>query len=472
MSLPQGISIDRQPAAPRASTGSGARSHNRQRRLNGLLAVILVAIVAIAPVLLGSNRPFFWALWATVIGGVAFLYGAVLLLRGESLRMPLGRLWLPALLLVALLIFLAVQMLPLATTFATATGDAVASATLSLAPGATWSTVLQFATYGLFFFLMLQVASNRSRARRIGVALFVIVVAHALYGLFALTLLDDSLLFFPKWAYAGFATGGFVNRNSFATFLAFGLVLGVLLASRELKSSAAAGRSNAAMVLAGSALILATLVATGSRMGLFAGLLGAALAALMAGAKGEPATRIRGLLLAAIPVVAAIVVLLLYGAGTFDRLGSIENDANVRGDLYAQVIGMIAARPWLGYGGGAFELAYPLFHQLPVNPDLVWDKAHSTYLSLWAELGVIAGSIPLLLLAWIGVDALRLYLGRRSGDWTAPAAAVAVTLVAALHSTVDFSLEMQANAFFLLAVLAVGIARTDTRRDGGEAESA
>ncbi|HEY0854042.1 MAG TPA: hypothetical protein VGD86_04370, partial [Devosia sp.] len=174
MSVPQGISIEHQPAAH-----SGARSGNRQRRLNGLLTVILVAIVAIAPILLGSNRPFFWAFWAAVIGAVALLYLAALLLRGESLRMPLGRLWLPALLLAALLVFLGVQMAPIATTFVSVTGDVVTSATLSLAPGASWLTLLQFATYGLFFFLMLQVATNRSRARRIGLALFIVVVAHA-----------------------------------------------------------------------------------------------------------------------------------------------------------------------------------------------------------------------------------------------------------------------------------------------------
>lgn len=459
MSLPQGISIAHQPVARNA-----ARSADRQRRLNSMLTVVLVAMVAIAPLLLGSNRPFFWGAWAAVIGVIALVYLTLLLMRGESLRVPLGRLWLPAGLLTALLVFLGVQLAPIATTFIGVTGDVVQSATLSIAPGTTWLTLLQFATYGLFFFLMLQAAANRSRARRIAVALFVVVVAHALYGLAALMLLDDALLFFSKWAYEGFATGGFVNRNSFATFLAFGLVLGVLLAARELKESGS--RSNAVMLLAGSALILATLVATGSRMGLLSGLVGAAVAALMAGAKGEKAARTGSLLLAAITVISAIAVIVLYGAATFDRLGSLENDANVRGDLYQQVVGMIAARPWLGYGGGTFEVAYPLFHQLPVSPDLVWDRAHSTYLSLWAEMGVIAGSIPLLLVLWIGIEALRLYLGRRSGDWTAPAAAVAVIVVAALHSTVDFSLEMQANVFLFLAILATGIARRDT----GEAE--
>ena len=134
----------------------------------------------------------------------------------------------------------------------------------------------------------------------------------------------------------------------------------------------------------------------------------------------------------------------------------------MRGDLYAQVLGMIAARPWLGYGGGAFEAAYPLVHLPPVSPDLVWDKAHSTYLSLWAELGVIAGSIPMLLVAGIGADALRLYL-RRRGDWACPAAAVSAIVVVAIHSVVDFSLEIEANVFLFLAILAVGVARRDER---------
>ena len=72
--------------------------------------------------------------------------------------------------------------------------------------------------------------------------------------------------------------------------------------------------------------------------------------------------------------------------------------AAVRGDLYRQVWGMILARPWTGYGGEAFELAYPLFHRPPVDPDLVWDHAHSSYLALWTDYGLIFGSMPLLML--------------------------------------------------------------------------
>ncbi|MDX6767094.1 MAG: O-antigen ligase family protein [Candidatus Methylacidiphilales bacterium] len=464
-SLPQGITIERHMAA----AGPSEHHSRRSGRLNTVLAWFLVAAVGIAPIPLASNRPFFWAMWAGLIGFGGIIYLGALWLRGEDLRVPLRQLWLPALAWLAVLGYLGLQMLPVPSSFVTVAGDVVASPALSLAPGATLLMLLQLATYGLFFLLMLQVAANRSRARNVGVALLLVIAAHALYGLVALIILDDSLLFFSKWSYVGFATGTFVNRNSFATFLASGVVLGVLLALREFRS----GRAHAGMApiyLAATAMIFATLLATGSRMGLLAGLVGTGLAALLAAGKGDAAKGRRGrLLLAAIPVVAGIALLLLYGASTFDRLGSLENDANVRGDLYMQVFGMIAARPWLGYGGGTFEVAYPLFHQLPVSPDLVWDKAHSTYLSLWAELGLVFGSLPILVVAGFAALALRFYLARR-GDWTAPAAAFCVTVVVALHSIVDFSLEMQANVFLFLAILAIGVAsRPDIRADDAEA---
>jgi O-antigen ligase len=441
-----------------------SRATDAQQRLNSALAIVLVAIVALAPIPLGSNRPFFWGLWAGVLGLVAAIYAIALLTSGEPLRFSLRRLALPAMLTLGLAGFLVVQSLPfVSTTFTTGLGEPLTSNSLSIAPGSTWLMLLQWLTYALFFALMLQVCVNRARARTVGLALLFIITAYAAYGLVALTMLGDTLLVFEKWAYSGFATGTFVNRNSYATFLAFGLVLGVVFTGREIVTAGATHKGRlfwgkAPVYLACTGLILAALLASGSRMGLAAGILGSGAAVVMAMGKGAGRSRPGFMLLAVLPVILAVAVLVLYGASTMERLGSVENDANVRGDLYAQVMGMIVQRPWLGYGGGSFELAYPLYHVLPVSPDLVWDRAHSTYLSLWAELGLIAGSVPILLITLFAFEALWLYL-RRSGDWAAPAAAVCVTLVAAIHSLVDFSLEMQANTLLFLAILAIGIAR-------------
>ena len=165
--------------------------------------------------------------------------------------------------------------------------------------------------------------------------------------------------------------------------------------------------------------------------------------------------------------LAVALGLLVYGQGLLERLGSVENAADIRMELYGQVIQMIASRPYLGYGGGAFELAYPLFHTPPVSPDLVWDRAHNTYLTLWAELGLIAGSIPILLLLLAG---WRIAIGLRQvrSDWTAKVAALGVLTAGALHSLVDFSLEIEAVTFAFVAIVATAWARQVELMHAGE----
>jgi O-antigen ligase len=137
------------------------------------------------------------------------------------------------------------------------------------------------------------------------------------------------------------------------------------------------------------------------------------------------------------------------------RFLDVGQSAEVRIETYRQVWQMIAARPWLGYGGGAFEQAFGLFHQPPLV-GYIWDRAHNTYLTLWVELGVLVGSLPLLAL---GLVLVRLAAGlvRARESWPAILAALGVLLVSAVHSTVDFSLEMQANALVLVALLAIGL---------------
>ncbi len=86
----------------------------------------------------------------------------------------------------------------------------------------------------------------------------------------------------------------------------------------------------------------------------------------------------------------------LYGSGTLERLGSVEREADYRFELYEQVWAMVMTRPWTGYGGGAFELSFTMFHQWPLSFDLIWQKAHNTYLGLFADYGLVFGSLPIL----------------------------------------------------------------------------
>ena len=428
---------------------------------HNVLAVVLLAFLALEPLALGGNRPLFWTTSTLVMAIVAALYSVVLIVRRQKFRVAVSAVWPDGILFLIVSLLLLTQLAPLGSVqdFVAASGVIVEARTLSLAPGSTAMMLMQFVGYGLCFWLVLQISANRRRARLLMLGVFGIVAAYAALGLYLLTQLDDTFFGATKLAYFGSATATFVNRNSYCTYLAMGFCMGWALLLEALAPSER--RSGpawffVATILTVQVLILAAMIATNSRMGLFSGVAGA----LLVAALGATKIRIGGLswrVALGFGVMALAGLVWLFGGGLVERLGSIDRSADVRGDLYAQIWQMILARPILGYGGGAFEVAYPLFHAAPVTSDLIWDKAHSTYLALWVELGLVAGSAPLLLVGWQAIRALRQFL-RPATNWVVPLAFLGVTTDVALHSTVDFSLEIPANAYLFVALAALAAA--------------
>ena len=472
------------PSSRGARHEAGVRT-SRQSGLNDLLARVILVIAALAPIPLGSNRPFFWAVNALVIGLVGLVYVATLRGAREPFRIGLGRLWPSAALYAAVAIYLVLQALPLGQlapggiavsellAVPTGAGIALAADAISLSPNSTWLMLMRWVTCGVLFLLVLQVGTRAHRRDLMLNVIVAIVASYAIFGLASLLQFGDTLLSMPKWAYEGSATGTFVNRNSFATFLSFGAVVTVtMLAGSFVRQDEGeeVGDDRRLRVdpivfvyLLALAAIVAALLATESRMGAFAGAMGCLSVVLLTQRRLRWR---RGWYLLWVPAALAVLgaAVYLYGQGLVERLGSQAEAADVRLDLYVQVIEMIRARPLLGYGGGAFEQAFQLFHHLPVSPDLVWDRAHNTYLALWAELGLVAGSIPILL---VGTAAVRLaWNSSRAGSgWTGRVAATGAVVVAATHSLADFSLEIQANTILFVILLGVGTAARMSRRN-------
>src|SRR5690606_7435494 len=118
---------------------------------------------------LGSNRPIFWAVSAIMLGLAGLYYMRGLGRLGEPFRYGLRQLWFSIALFVTLLGYLVVQIVPLqmiaggiepvvdALRIATPRGPPLAPASISLAPGATLLSLIQFATYGLLYILVLQI---------------------------------------------------------------------------------------------------------------------------------------------------------------------------------------------------------------------------------------------------------------------------------------------------------------------------
>jgi O-antigen ligase len=97
-----------------------------------------------------------------------------------------------------------------------------------------------------------------------------------------------------------------------------------------------------------------------------------------------------------------------------------------------------------------------MFHAPPVTANFVWQHAHSTYLTSWAEAGVVFGSLPMV------AGALAMAALWRKAHAPLPGRSMALAglgalLLVAIHSLVDFSLEIQANMFMLLALVALGL---------------
>lgn len=402
-----------------------------------VLAFLVAGVVILAPLYFGGNRPIVWGGVALVLGAALAGWQGVVLLRGARGSMPLasmgGGVWL-ALIMPA---FAAIQMLPVGGIEA-GLPSGFATASISLSPDATRLGLVRIFSGALVFFSLAFVATNPSRARRLG------------WALFGATLIQAGIAL--AGAGEGAARGGFANHNSFAAFTGMGLILGLSL---MLSSAPKAGRGQFVLALERALLgfallfVLVALVASQSRLGVLSAAIGASVALVLL----RP-TQGKVIVLGGVAVVGALAV---SGGGLVERATLLGPDAATRIELYRQVLGMIAARPLTGWGLDCFPLAFELAHRPPVSSGLVWDHAHNSYLALWSEMGLIAGSAPMLGLILLG---LRLWATVRRNTRPRPFAAASLGLFAAeaVHGMGDFSLEIAGNLYLFLAVLALGLA--------------
>lgn len=452
-------------------TGTGrARSTPGCSLLNDAIALYVAVSAVLTAVPVALNRTQLWLIWLILTAGITLAYlGLGYWLDRKRRLLSARQPWLFGLALIVP-IYALIQTLPFLGGLVEGppVPDALSPDTISLMPGASQMGALRFTGYILFALLAIEVASRTDRAWRIGWWIFWGVVLHAVWALIALNVLGDIHIWgADKRDYAGSATGTFVNRNSFATFLGMGAMLGIALLYEKLdkpvarkarsRSSLTPERLDAVLVVVGLGLIGITLMATQSRMGVFASGLGAALCYLLMRIKGRKSVLVTVLQVGGVALAGAVLAFLVYGQDLLWRTVFVGQNAETRGAGYELILGLIGERPLLGYGFDAFRPTFELVHIPPMNPDLVWDRAHSTYLAHWSELGLIVGSVPIMIAI---LAALRLIgtIRRRERDYALGIAGLSALIIGAVHSLVDFSLEMPANVILLLAILGLGLA--------------
>ncbi|MHA1545484.1 MAG: O-antigen ligase family protein [Alphaproteobacteria bacterium] len=346
---------------------------------------------------------------------------------------------------------------------------APSAGSVSLTPALTLIMLLQLLTLGAFFWCGLHLAGSWRRASVVVHVVFAMTIAYATYGLVLDALQSTTILWYEKWVYRDALTSTHVNRNAFASFAGAGCLAGLALFFQRMQKSASrlpTDRvkalvvvsselfSTSGLIVSGVLLLLVALVLTGSRAGLVATVLGIAVFI------GLVARHKAGVVLVA--VLALVVALALSGDFLSGRwLGTAEN-WELRRLLFEGTLRAIGDRPLLGYGGGSFTDVFGLYMPEDLGTQNQFRRAHNTYLELALELGIPSAIV---VLSGFMALAVRLFRGvrqRRGRRWL-PALALGVGVVFATHSLIDFPLQIQANAFVFLSILAAGLAQTSPR---------
>jgi O-antigen ligase len=139
--------------------------------------------------------------------------------------------------------------------------------------------------------------------------------------------------------------------------------------------------------------------------------------------------------------------------------GSVEE--RLEPGLYATQ--MLKEYPLTGSGGGTFYAAFPKYR--PGVISAYFTHAHNDYVQFATETGVIGlGLLGLIVLSTFFV-ALRTLYERRDPLCRGVAFGTTMGIIALMiHSWVDFNLQIPANAYTFVVLLALGWAASSTNR--------
>jgi O-antigen ligase len=139
-----------------------------------------------------------------------------------------------------------------------------------------------------------------------------------------------------------------------------------------------------------------------------------------------------------------------------DRIAqsSLENDAG-RVEVSINTLNLLKDYSLTGAGGGSFHVVYARYRGDGIAQ--YYDHAHQDYLEIMADVGVMGISLLGLIVLSSFWTALKALQRRRDRLLRGMAfASIMATIALLIHSTVDFNLQIPANAATFMVVLALG----------------
>lgn len=413
-----------------------------------------LAIIVLSPLPLGSNRLWAWSLLAAFTFFVLFrhIHKAIKYDRRAFAKInSSAKLQINLLLLTAFWVFLQPFFIP------------------NLAPNDLLLNAIKSLFFIGFFILGAYSITNLKQAKTLMLVIVVSAIFQATYGAF-MTLSGLEFNFFAqKTDYLGRATGTFINRNHFAGYLELSLAISIgLMISTETDLSGNIRQktrkiielmlSSKALVRLGIIIMVIALVLSRSRMGntaFFASLFIAGVLALILMRKKSKSLSI--LLISLIIFDIAILSTFFGLEKVTERIQGSSLQYETRDEVAQDALNMFLDRPLTGHGLGSFKHTYPAYRSESVYNVQIYDYVHNDYLQFLLELGII----PFLLLLLVCLISLKnALLGmRKKGSSLRKGMAFASLMgisAIAIHSTVDFNLQIPANALLFMVILNLG----------------
>ena len=249
----------------------------------------------------------------------------------------------------------------------------------------------------------------------------------------------------------------FLNPNTAGSFCAAILCLCAGLVIRGARQVRATGRWDG---LAGSLLCaviaLTALLMTNSRAASAVAVLGLGLIIVWQTLAGR--LKVRHAIGVAAIVGGVILIAVLASGRVVSRIGSLDEDASLRGLIGAVHWRAFTDAPWMGHGLGSFETV----NRTRLTADTfgsLWNirSAENVYLQ-WLEEAGLLGALPMFACIGVILGVTALNISRRRSMLSPLHALMAVNLVFILHGAVDFGLQTPSISTFWAFLLGLQLA--------------
>jgi O-antigen ligase len=316
----------------------------------------------------------------------------------------------------------------------------------------TISGALLYASYAVLCFLSSQTLLRNVQARKLALIFCIYGAALAAFALIQGISSNGRLYWVRLPRMGGWIYGPYVNHNHYA-----GLMELLIPVPLVLSLTRTANQKERIAAAAAAAIMAGTIFLSGSRGGMIALMAElVVLTVVLVKQRGDLRTAI------GLGVFLVLVVGLLTWLGGDElsrRFATVENaHSDLSNSMRLQInkdgLHMLRAKPVLGWGLGSFPVIYPQYRSFYTN--FFVNQAHDDYLQLAVEMGLLGFAVMI----WFLIVVYRRAFGKIA-HWTSdPGGALTLACILGVtgilvHSTVDFNLQIPANAALFYVVCTV-----------------